>query len=582
MEYDFSGWATKNNIECSDGRTIIKDAFKINDGMEVPLVWQHQHTDVDNVLGHMRLENREDGVYSYGYFNNTEKASIAKELINHGDITSLSIYANNLKQKDGKVFHGNIREVSLVLAGANPGAFIDYVIQHGETIDDAEEAVLYLDLGFDNEDRVVEHKESEKVKKNEDIKEPKKEETLKSLKKNEEDDLERSAKDIFEGMTQVQKDAVYAIIGQIVEDTDKNKEKEDEEEMKHNVFDVDDNTEVLQHDDMMDIIADGKKYGSLKESVLQHGIENIGVLFPDAKSVDEQPVTISRPMDWVNSIMSGVKRTPFSRIKSSAIDVTGEAARAKGYTKGKKKTEEIVTALKRSTDPTTIYKKQKLDRDDVIDITDFDVVSWIKKEMRVMLDEEIARAILIGDGRVASHDDKIEETKIRPIWTDDDVYTLKETVATATSGSDADRAKAFIRTAIKARKNYRGSGSPTLYITEDMLTEMLLLEDNNGRQIYDSETKLATALRVSKIVSVPVMENQTREDGAKTKQLMGIIVNIHDYTVGADKGGSVNMFDDFDIDYNAQKYLIETRCSGALTTPASAIAIEAEVDNPQG
>ena len=582
MEYDFSGWATKNNIECSDGRTIIKDAFKINDGMEVPLVWQHQHNDVDNVLGHMRLENREDGVYSYGYFNNTEKASVAKELINHGDITSLSIYANNLKQKDGKVFHGNIREVSLVLAGANPGAFIDYVIQHGETIDDAEEAVLYLDLGFDNEDRVVEHKESEKVKKNEDIKEPKKEETLKSLKKNEEDDLERSAKDIFEGMTQVQKDAVYAIIGQIVEDTDKNKEKEDEEEMKHNVFDVDDNTEVLQHDDMMDIIADGKKYGSLKESVLQHGIENIGVLFPDAKSVDEQPVTISRPMDWVNSIMSGVKRTPFSRIKSSTIDVTGEAARAKGYTKGKKKTEEIVTALKRSTDPTTIYKKQKLDRDDVIDITDFDVVSWIKKEMRIMLDEEIARAILIGDGRVASHDDKIEETKIRPIWTDSDVYTLKETVATPTSDSDEDRAKAFIRTAIKARKNYRGSGSPTLYITEDMLTEMLLLEDNNGRQIYDSETKLATALRVSKIVSVPVMENQTREDGAKTKQLMGIIVNIHDYTVGADKGGSVNMFDDFDIDYNAQKYLIETRCSGALTTPASAIAIEAEVDNPQG
>ena len=582
MEYDFSGWATKNNIECSDGRTIIKDAFKINDGMEVPLVWQHQHTDVDNVLGHMRLENREDGVYSYGYFNNTEKASVAKELINHGDITSLSIYANNLKQKDGKVFHGNIREVSLVLAGANPGAFIDYVIQHGETIDDAEEAVLYLDLGFDNEDRVVEHKESEKVKKNEDIKEPKKEETLKSLKKNEEDDLERSAKDIFEGMTQVQKDAVYAIIGQIVEDTDKNKEKEDEEEMKHNVFDVDDNTEVLQHDDMMDIIADGKKYGSLKESVLQHGIENIGVLFPDAKSVDEQPVTISRPMDWVNSIMSGVKRTPFSRIKSSTIDVTGEAARAKGYTKGKKKTEEIVTALKRSTDPTTIYKKQKLDRDDVIDITDFDVVSWIKKEMRIMLDEEIARAILIGDGRVASHDDKIEETKIRPIWTDDDVYTLKETVAAPTSGSDEDRAKAFIRTAIKARKNYRGSGSPTLYITEDMLTEMLLLEDNNGRQIYDSETKLATALRVSKIVSVPVMENQTREDGAKTKQLIGIIVNIHDYTVGADKGGSVNMFDDFDIDYNAQKYLIETRCSGALTTPASAIAIEAEVDKTQG
>ena len=582
MEYDFSGWATKNNIECSDGRTIIKDAFKINDGMEVPLVWQHQHNDVDNVLGHMQLENREDGVYSYGYFNNTEKASVAKELINHGDITSLSIYANNLKQKDGKVFHGNIREVSLVLAGANPGAFIDYVIQHGETIDDAEEAVLYLDLGFDNEDRVVEHKESEKVKKEEEVKELEKEETLKGLKKNKEDDPERSAKDIFEGMTQVQKDAVYAIIGQIIENIDKNKEKEDEEEMKHNVFDKDDNTEVLQHDDMMAIIADGKKYGSLKESVLQHGIENIGVLFPDAKSVDGQPVTISRPMDWVNSVMSGVKRTPFSRIKSSTIDVTGEAARAKGYTKGKKKTEEIVTALKRSTDPTTIYKKQKLDRDDVIDITDFDVVSWIKKEMRVMLDEEIARAILVGDGRVASHDDKIEETKIRPIWTDDDVYTLKETVSTPTSGSDEDRVRAFIRTAIKARKNYRGSGSPTLYITEDMLTEMLLLEDNNGRQIYDSETKLATALRVSKIISVPVMENQTREDGAKTKQLIGIIVNIHDYTVGADKGGSVNMFDDFDIDYNAQKYLIETRCSGALTTPASAIAIEAEVDEPQG
>lgn len=573
--YDFSGWATKNNIKCSDGRTIIKNAFLVNDGADVPLVWQHQHNDVDNVLGHVKLENRDEGVYAYGYFNSTEKAQTAKELIKHRDINALSIYANQLQQKDGKVFHGNIREVSLVLAGANPGAYIDAVIEHSDNGEDVEDAIIYTGEELSHAE---EKKSMGKEKTNQASAEDEKTKQASA-------EDEKTIADIFEELTEEQKSAVYAIVGTVVEDyeNEENLEEEDDEDMKHNIFENDiEQGDFLTHSEEEAIFSDVKKYGTLKESAIAHGIEEIGNLFPDAQTVTPEPVKIARPQGWVDAVMSGVKRSPFSRIKSSAIDVTAEAARAKGYKKGTLKKEEIVTALKRSTDPTTIYKKQKLDRDDVIDITDFDVVAWIKKEMREMLDEEIARAILVGDGRTPSDDDKVDEMKIRPIWKDDAVYTIRETLTLAANAKPEDKARQFIRTAIKTRKNYRGTGSPTLFITEDMLTEMLLLEDTTGRAIYDSVDKLATVMRVSKVVSVPVMEGLTREESGKTKQLHGIIVNLNDYRVGADKGGAVSLFDDFDIDYNAQKYLIETRCSGALVMPASAIAIEEEVSEVTG
>lgn len=566
--YDFSGWATRNNLRCSDGRTILKDAFKTNDGQTVPLVWNHQHNESYNVLGHALLENRDDGVYAYCTLNDTDAGKNAKLLVKHGDISALSIYANQLKQQGGKVLHGAIREVSLVLAGANPGAFIDSIMSHGEETD--EEAIIYtgenISLYHADTPHVTNKKEDEELKMaDQTTNKPESEETV---------------ADVFNTLSEKQKTVVYAMIGQALEDagaTDGEPTEGGNENMKHNVFDqeefYDDTT--LSHSEMEAIISDAKRYGSLKDSVLAHGITDINYLFPDAQTMDNTPGFITREQTWVNKVMSGVHNTPFSRIKSIFANLTEAEARAKGYIKGKQKVEEVFGLLKRTTTPTTIYKKQKLDRDDVVDITDFDVVAWLKTEMRLMLDEEIARAVLIGDGRLSSSDDKINEQNIRPIWKDDDLYTIKQVVNVTSTATADQKAKAFIQAAVRARKNYKGSGNPTLYTTEDKLTDCLLMEDTTGRVIYESVDKLATALRVKEIVTVPVMEGQTRTDSnSKTRTLAGIIINLADYNIGADKGGAVNMFDDFDIDYNAQKYLIETRCSGALTVPYSAIALE--------
>ena len=563
-KYDFSGWATKNDLKCSDGRIIRRDAFKDNDGQTVPLVWNHQHNDPLNVLGHALLENRAEGVYAYCTFNDTPAGNNAKMLVEHGDVSALSIYANRLKQDRGNVTHGVIREVSLVLAGANPGAFIDSIMRHGESSD--EEAVIYT-----GENLSLEHGEKED---------------------NMENGNEKTIKDVVDSMTEEQRNVMYALIGQALEDVkhsddaeeheQKNKNEEgDENEMKHNVFDNQNKNnakDTLTHAEMATILSDAKRYGSLKESVLQHketfGIENIDILFPDYKNMNVPPEFIKRDTGWVAQVMNSVSHTPFSRIKSVFADITADEARARGYIKGKLKKEEVFSLLKRTTDPQTIYKKQKLHRDDVIDITSFDVVAWIKAEMRMMLDEEIARAILVGDGRLTSDDDHIQENHIRPIYKEAPLYAVNVVLE---HQSDVDtRAKAFIRTAVKSRKDYKGSGEPTLFCTEDLLTDMLLLEDGHGRAIYESEAKLATALRVKNIVTVPVMEGVHRNNSTVSAEcdLLGIIVNLRDYNVGADKGGAINMFEDFDIDYNAQKYLIETRCSGALVKPYSAIVIE--------
>lgn len=565
-KYDFSGWATRNDLVCSDGRTIRKDAFKHCDGKTVPLVWNHNHSDPDNVLGHALLENRNEGVYAYCSFNNTENAKNIKEAVRHGDVRSLSIFANQLKQAGSDVIHGAIREVSLVLAGANPGAFIDSVMAHGDGVETG------IILGYD-ENIMLYHSEDAADTSD------KKEESAKSEEK------EETIADVFDTLSEKQKTVVYAMIGQAIEDADNEEDSKDDSEggndtMKHNVFEpeVNEDTNVLSHDAMNAIIGDSKRFGSMKESFLQHagtyGIDQIDYLFPDAQNMTNQPIFISRDMGWVNKVMSSVHHTPFSRIKSIFADITEDEARAKGYIKGKLKKEEVFSLLKRTTIPTTVYKKQKMDRDDVVDITDFDVVAWLKTEMRMMLNEELARAYLVGDGRLASSDDKINETNIRPIWTDEDLYTIK---AVFTAKADADtNAKEFIRTIVKARKDYKGSGNPVLFTTEDMLTDCLLLTDNEGRDLYDSVEKLTKKLRVSEIVTAPVMEGLTREVAGKTRTLFGIVVNLNDYNVGADKGGAVNMFDDFDIDYNQQKYLIETRCSSALTKPYSAIAVEME------
>lgn len=572
-KFDFSGWATRNNLKCSDGRTIMKDAFKHNDGQTVPLVWNHQHNDPLNVLGHALLENRDEGVYAYCKFNETESGKNAKLLVEHGDVSALSIYANQLKQQGPNVLHGAIREISLVLAGANPGAFIDAVIRHGEESD--EEAIIYTG------ENISLHHASDDKQADENKEDPKKEEP-----KNEKKEDEETVADVFNTLNEKQKTVVYAMIGQVLEENEVPEDNNNEESkggnetMKHNVFDKEDTSQkdVLSHSDMEAIFADVKRYGSLRDAVLAHGIENIDYLFPDAKNVTDTPQFIQREMGWVQKVMNSVHHTPFSRIKSILADITEDDARAKGYIKGNLKKEEVFSLLKRTTTPTTIYKKQKLDRDDVVDITDFDVVAWLKSEMRVMLDEEIARAALVGDGRLSSSDDKINEQNIRPIWTDADLYTIKAPVTVAADATADQKAKAFIRAAIKSRKNYKGSGEPTLYTTEDILTDCLLMEDTTGRIIYDSVTKLATALRVKEIVTVPVMEDLSRTVESTTYNLMGIIVNLADYNIGADKGGAVNMFDDFDIDYNAQKYLIETRCSGALIKPYSAIAIESTIE----
>lgn len=589
-KYDFGGWATRNDMLCSDGRIIKKDAFKECDGITVPLVWNHNGaSSPDNILGQALLHNMDEGVYCYGLFNDTTNGQIAKNLVLHGDINSLSIYANKLKQSGSNVLHGAIKEVSLVLAGANPGAYIDTVIAHSEDSD--EEAIIYNDFEITKD--ALEHGSKEQEESNG--------EEAKDMAKKDESDM--TIGEIFDTLTDLQKNAVYAIIGSISEENDK--EDDEEDQVKHNCFDPSEmnSKNVLTHSEIEAIFKDAKRVGSLREAVLMHddevdipdessgdsdvgsevqaapyGIGNIDYLFPDDRNVTNTPIFIKRDTNWVSSVMSGVHHTPFSRIKSLFADLTEDQARAKGYIKGNMKKEQFFSLLKRATTPTTIYKKQKLDRDDVIDITDFDVVAWIKSEMRIMLDEEIARAVLVSDGRQPSDDDKIPEDHIRPIWTDDDLFTIKAQITPDQGDDEEDIAKKFIRTCIKARKNYKGSGNPDLYTTEDMVTNCLLIEDATGRTIYDSIEKLATKLRVRRIITVPVMENLTRDvtihSEAKIATLQGIMVNLTDYTIGADKGGAVSLFDDFDIDFNAQKYLIETRCSGALTVPYSAIAIE--------
>ena len=547
MKYDFAGWATKANMRCSDGLTIMNNAFADNDGETVPLVWNHEHSDSNNVLGHAMLQNRNGGVYAYCTFNKTPNGQNAKEMVKNGDITQLSIYANKLKKRNNCVMHGDIKEVSLVLAGANPGAHIEDVICHGDIMED--QGVIFTGEDFEEYEGDIELHHAE-----------------------EDQNEEETIAEVYNSLTPKQKKVVEFMIGSALEDN--NMKGEGENDMKQNAFSNKNNKEeeVLSHSEMTAILDDAKRSGSLRESVLAHGITNIDLLFPDYQNVDNKPTWITREMGWVDRVMKSVHHTPFSRIKSMAADLTEDDARARGYMKGNLKKEQVFSLLKRTTDPQTIYKKQKIDRDDAVDITDFDVVAWIKEEMRFMLNEEIARAILIGDGRLSSSDDKIKEDHIRPIVNDAALYTIQKSYDVKDL-TDSVRIKEFMRSAVKARKDYKGSGSPTLYTTEDMLTDMLLLEDNQGRLLFDSVEKIKAYLRVSDIVTVPPMENYSYELDHKKCNLDGIIVNLNDYNVGADKGGAVSMFDDFDIDYNRQKYLIETRCSGALTKPYSAIAI---------
>lgn len=585
-KYDFSGWATRANMKCSDGRIIADDAFKDDDGRVVPLIWNHRHSDPSEVLGHALLENRGDGVYAYCSFNDTKGGRLGKELVRHGDIASLSICANKLQQIGSLVKHGKIREVSLVLAGANPGASIEDVAIHSDNVEDDSVAIytgepIELYHGEEMEDGtevISEEKEEKEETKVLNHADESKEITTKST-----DDTTdgKTVGDVIDSMTEEQKKVLYALVGAAVSDAD---DEEDStggsEEMKQNVFDTTDEREmdgVLMHsdgtlvtvDEIETVFKDAKRYGSLKDSCLNHGIEDVDWLFPDDRNLNTPPAFIKRDTGWVSKVMNSVHHTPFSRIKSMFADITEDDARAKGYIKGKMKKEEFFSLLKRSTSPTTVYKKQKMDRDDVIDITGFDVVSWLKSEMRMMLDEELARAYLIGDGRLASSDDKINEQNIRPIAKDDDLFTIHSVVTVTSSATDDEKAKAVIKAVIKERKNYKGSGNPTFYTTEDMLTDMLLLTDEIGRDLYPDEAALAKKLRVKEIVTVPPMESAK---DAENNPLVGIVVNMADYNVGADKGGAVNMFDDFDIDYNQQKYLIETRCSGALTVPYSAMA----------
>lgn len=632
-KFDISGWATKADMLCSDGVIIKKGAFKDCDGVTVPLVWNHQHNSPNEVLGHALLENRDDGVYAYCTFNDTDAGQTAKLLVQHGDVNRFSIYANKIKRRGSDVIHGVIRELSLVLAGANPGAVIDTVMMHGE--DSYEEGYISSGEYIENVENLF-HSDDTATKGDKEMADNSKkqgnqseDETIKDVfdtlsdkqkqavyamigqileengidpddddddenVKHSEDDPEEGGKsgkektigDVFNSMTDEQKNVVYAMIGQALEDAGVTDDEDEEDEggnnnMKHNVFDNSDymagdadDREVLSQSEFKEIMGEARRNGSLKDAFIQHGITNVDYMFPDAQTVDNEPGFIKRNDDWVAKVMNKVHHTPFSRIKSVFANITADEARAKGYVKGKKKVDEVFPLLKRVTTPVTVYKKQTLDRDDVIDIVDMDVVAWLKKEMRMMLDEELARAILVGDGRNQSSSDKINEQNIRPIWTDDDVYTVKAAVPITRETTGPEKAKAFIKAAIRSRKEYKGSGNPDMFIDEDILTECLLLEDTNGRVIYDTIEKLATALRVQELIPVPVMENLKREKGANTHILGGIYVNLNDYNVGADKGGAVNMFDDFDIDYNQQKYLIETRCSGAMVTPYGAVAIE--------
>ena len=553
---DFSGWATRNDLLCGDGRTIKKDAFKDNDGCEVPLIWNHQHNDPDAVLGHALLENREDGVYAYCTFNDTDNGIRMKKAVQHGDIRSLSIYANKLKEIGNEVVHGTIRELSLVLAGANPGAYIDYVIAHS----DGETSAIYASW----DENIIIHSDDasdNKVEEEKPVAEEKKEKKEKTI---------GEIIDSLNSMTDEQREAMYAVFGMVLEDDADNadNDEEDDTEMKHNLFDQDEAMDdaTLMHSAMETIIADGKRFGSLKESFLEHsaeyGIDNIDWLFPEAQNLTNTPGFIKRNPDaWVDVVMNGVHHTPFSRIKMMFADLREDDARAKGYaTKGALKKEEVFGLLKRTVEPTTIYKKQKLDRDDIVDITDFDVVSWLKGEMRMMLDEELARAFLFGDGRLQSSPDKIKETSIIPVIKDTSLYAIESQAATSAP-------KDIVKAVVMGQVKYEGSGNITLFIKNSLVTEMLLIEDAQGRRLYKDINELSLACAVNRIVKVP--------DTIVPEGIYGVALDLNDYNVGADKGGAVNMFDDFDIDYNQQKYLIETRCSGALTKPFSAIVIKA-------
>ena len=610
IAYDFGGYATKVGFKCSDGRTILQNAFQDNDGQTVPLVWQHMHNEPSNILGHAILENRQDGVYAYCSFNNSANAKDAKEAISHGDIKALSIYANSLVEKGKNVVHGAIREVSLVIAGANPQAYIDNLaFQHADgsiVADDAEAIIcVYDDIYHSdtkenkNEPPVDDKVLSRKDKKGESRKDKKGDDEDEDEDEDEAIDDEETLADIFDTLNEKQKNVVYAMLARALENVDDD-ETEDadgevkqskikgDSDMKKNLFDQttpeEDKKNALSHDAMKNILTDAQRQGSLKAAFLAHagyGITNIDYLFPDATTVTPTPNYIKRDNDWVKDVFGTAHHSPFARIKTVAADITADEARAKGYQKGNQKMDEIITLLKRVTSPTTVYKKQKLDRDDVVDITDMDVVAWLKLEMRMMLEEEISRAILVGDGRSSASDDKINETNIRPIYNDDPLYSVKVLITDAMTTSQQ------IDAMILARKDYKGSGNPVFFSTPDAIGNMLLLKDSTGRRLYNTITDLAAALRVSKIVEVPVLENvirvitpATSTEAGSGAELVGIEVNMKDYYVGADKGGAVNMFDDFDIDYNQYKYLIETRCSGALVLPYSALVFEKVVEIP--
>lgn len=572
FDYDFSGWATKANVKCFDGLTIAPNAFKECDGQVVPVVWNHDHSSPDNVLGHALLQNRKEGVYAYVKLNNTSSGQTAKACVDNGDIDAMSIFANGVQKAGRTVMHGMIKELSLVIAGCNPGALIDEVVKHSAdgTETDSSEAYIYTDSGLslkhglDPDDNPL---EDEALQHSDDSSETDKDKKGESKMA---DTNEKTVKEVFDTLTEEQKNVVYALIGAALDDN-----KETEDETMHHCFENNDGP-VLKHsmDELNAAMADGKRCGSMKDAFIQHGIDDVEWLFPDDHVLDTPPHIIDNDQTWVGKVMNGVHHIPFSRIKSMSADLTEEDARAKGYIKGNFKKEQVFGLLKRSTSPTTVYKKQKMDRDDIADITSFDVIAWLKKEMRTKLNEELARAYLIGDGRNTASDDKINEGNIRPIVNDDDFYTIKVQAAVASGADTVTKIKAAMNASLKARKDYKGSGNPTLFTTEDNLTDMLLLEDKIGHRLYKNETEVAQAMRVKEIVTVPQMAGMK---GSKGGELFGIVVNLADYTVGADKGGAVNMFEDFDIDYNQQKYLIETRCSGALTVPFSAMAIEYNV-----
>ena len=588
FDYDCSGWATKANVRCYDGLVIAQDAFKECSGKVVPMVYNHDHSNVDNVIGHCLLENRPGGVYCYAKFNDTDTGKTARQCVESGDLSAFSIFANGLKKVGSTVKHGFIREVSLVLAGCNPGALIDEVVKHSADEDyEGGEAFIYnedglsLTHGMDPEGNPLEdltHSADSGDAVTDD--EATQEEAKMADEKNEGKTLEQ----VYNSMTDEQKECCHALVGLALEEQEggDNDDGEEDDTVKQNVFDKDTNATVLKHsiEEINNVVKTAKSHGTMKAAFedagmdsdeLAHSIDNIDWLFPEDHLLDTTPRIIDKPDDWVSMVMGAVHHIPFSRFKSMFADLTEEDARAKGYIKGNFKKEEVFGLLRRSTSPTTVYKKQKLDRDDVIDITSFDVVAWLKQEMRLKLNRELALAYLLGDGRLAASEDKIDENCIRPVFNDSDLFTIKVQCKTTGLTTVEDKYKALIKQILRSRKEYRGSGTPTLFTTEDALTEMLLLEDGIGHPLYADEAALARKLRVKNIVTIPEMEGRK---GAKGGDLVCLIVNLADYTVGADKGGAVSMFDDFDIDFNAQKYLIETRCSGALTTPFSAMAVE--------